>query len=1149
MVDDFSREEKKVEEVKLSRRPGKTLEADQITLQNPKRPHNPNLPKNYYFDNDYVESLLTEYVKGGCTDKKLRDEIMANASELIRQIIRTHKLHTLTSGKEGTAFGDLYQLAWCVSPDTLVFTKTGLRKIEELCNDESIGEINEEIFGLNGPERAIRYIRKPAGEIYNISTKFGYNLSASGEHPFYVMSENGPIWKNAKDLKTGDLVAIQNNQNYFGDQDYCGYKSATCSGNTKVWDPPEYFTEELAYILGLIISEGSIEHYRVTIYNVDTEIQDNLRNNNLGLNFRINEQYGSAVVNNVCFVKFLDYLELGPGTYSHLKIIPPKLLRCSKSILRALLKGMLDGDGHSNKRNGQVGYTSTSYQLIKTLKVLLLNFGIVSRLSVSSRDKAYFDHSKSKRSRGKVRYESNTKTSYQLLLSTTDSNKFYDEIGFNIASKLEKRNYLPSAMVKLNRGVIDHFSKLYNYQGKPNHWYKINYGYDLRLLFKRKWCTLATAQKVLAYFNKSKEHSSYQYIADRIAEKTNEEPMISWLPIVKITKSVGETISLRVEPSHTFTANGFITHNCQIESSLYKFDYRPGHTKVFNMWCVSPDTLLMTDHGIDTIGNMLYVGTGIKDKVYGIDGFNSLTATLCRPETPTLKLRTRLGYELEATPEHRLYVLEDNGPEWVDVNSLKIGDLVGIQYGQNTFISDDNIDHISLKSKGSWSPPPTITEELAYVIGLFIAEGSWSHGKLVIYNIDQDVIDALTQNELGLNFIHEPQYQRISLCNKRFIEFMCILGFEDNSKANRKFIPPRLLRCSRKVIVNILKGMFDGDGHSSRYNGEIGYTSSSKFLINQLKLLLLNLGYLTKISYDNRTESTFDGVVKSRGYGYQLSLSTTESKKFYEEIGFNIKRKAEKIKYLKPAKTEMYGLIPHFKKLKDACGCGELGYNKIRPLLKNSSGVCFLENADSRLQNWAAWSEDPHYQFIVDRIKERTRPYNKIVWLPIISIEESSSPVCEITVDSKDHSYIANGFISHNSQVAKTVMLAYIKKESRDKRNYGAYKEHLDNKHRPANYKLERFIEEAKEICYFDDSHLKIIEALEFLVNNDNKPYDGLIDKLVKRSGLSRSKISTFLRTVRLRSYEFSDAPVNNKIFQSENKYRVVNTNYESEDE
>lgn len=135
------------------------------------------------------------------------------------------------------------------------------------------------------------------------------------------------------------------------------------------------------------------------------------------------------------------------------------------------------------------------------------------------------------------------------------------------------------------------------------------------------------------------------------------------------------------------------------------------------------------------------------------------------------------------------------------------------------------------------------------------------------------------------------------------------------------------------------------------------------------------------------------------------------------------------------------------------------------------------------------------------------------------------------------------------SQVSKTVMLAHIKKESRDKRNGGAYKEHLDSRDTSLNYQFERFIEEAKGICKYDDDHLKIITVLEDLACNDSKPYDGLIEKLTKKSGLSRAVVSNFLRMIRLRSFEFSDSPVNNQPAQVENKYRVNHHNYESEDD
>lgn len=135
------------------------------------------------------------------------------------------------------------------------------------------------------------------------------------------------------------------------------------------------------------------------------------------------------------------------------------------------------------------------------------------------------------------------------------------------------------------------------------------------------------------------------------------------------------------------------------------------------------------------------------------------------------------------------------------------------------------------------------------------------------------------------------------------------------------------------------------------------------------------------------------------------------------------------------------------------------------------------------------------------------------------------------------------------SQVAKTVMLAHIKKESRDKRNCGAYKDHLDSRHKPKNYKLQRFVEEAKDVCRYNIDHMKILESLEELIAKDNRPHDGLIDKLIRKSGLPRSKVSNFLRTVRLRSFEFTDAPVNEKLVKSENKHRVTNVNFDSEDD
>lgn len=72
-----------------------------------------------YFINEIVEWHLTQYIWTGCTDINLRDQIMSNATELIRQIIRKQGLHTIYPGQEESSFADLLQTAWVQIERTL----------------------------------------------------------------------------------------------------------------------------------------------------------------------------------------------------------------------------------------------------------------------------------------------------------------------------------------------------------------------------------------------------------------------------------------------------------------------------------------------------------------------------------------------------------------------------------------------------------------------------------------------------------------------------------------------------------------------------------------------------------------------------------------------------------------------------------------------------------------------------------------------------------------------------------------------------------------------------------------------------------------------------------------------------------------------
>ena len=115
------------------------------------------------------------------------------------------------------------------------------------------------------------------------------------------------------------------------------------------------------------------------------------------------------------------------------------------------------------------------------------------------------------------------------------------------------------------------------------------------------------------------------------------------------------------------------------------------------------------------------------------------------------------------------------------------------------------------------------------------------------------------------------------------------------------------------------------------------------------------------------------------------------------------------------------------------------------------------------------------------------------------------------------------------SQVSRTVILAYIKKENRDCKNADAYRSHLDNKSIVSDGVLGRFLDEAAQICKYNKNYMAILDALRMIMATDDRPYEGIVGKLVRHSKQSRAQVSNFLKTIRLRSDEFTDSPINER--------------------
>lgn len=126
---------------------------------------------------------------------------------------------------------------------------------------------------------------------------------------------------------------------------------------------------------------------------------------------------------------------------------------------------------------------------------------------------------------------------------------------------------------------------------------------------------------------------------------------------------------------------------------------------------------------------------------------------------------------------------------------------------------------------------------------------------------------------------------------------------------------------------------------------------------------------------------------------------------------------------------------------------------------------------------------------------------------------------------SKGHKRIFNLW----SQVSRTTMLAHIKKESRHRiKSYNeSYKNHLNNRYRYHKVDFHRFMIEAKLLCRSEQNYLKIIDAIEDLLTNDAKPYDGLLYKIIIKTQIPKAVIQTFFEFIRDNGLVFSDSPEN----------------------
>jgi intein/homing endonuclease len=397
------------------------------------------------FDNADVKALVEAKLAAAKTDKrvsaykaKVAIEAAAVSGDLAEQLDAVTESQVQAKGRITRPTALLIDK--CVVGSTLVCTEHGLIPISCLVPPVQAG-VREVVLDLgvasrHGSAKATRLFLNGTRSVRYIRTDKGYRLGASLNHPVlcYERATATLAWREVGTLRQGDCVVLRRGTRCFGnDSSWAGYTARVPYLPSEAeLHLPETMTPELARWLGYALAEGRIHHRpaRIDVTNADKQIITDFSQLTASL-FGVTpecandgEQGGCSVVT-IASEELLHFLQEAVGFAKNRArdcTVPLTILLSSEDTQRAFLRAYFAGDGGlMNRRAGMIAATSASERLLHTIQVMLLNFGVVSRL---------------KATRSFARNGHRVQRDYwRLSIGGTDAVRFMQEIGFASEAK------------------------------------------------------------------------------------------------------------------------------------------------------------------------------------------------------------------------------------------------------------------------------------------------------------------------------------------------------------------------------------------------------------------------------------------------------------------------------------------------------------------------------------------------------------------------------------------------------------------------------------------------------------------------------------------------------------------------------------------
>mgnify|MGYP001571675984 CR=1 FL=1 len=211
-----------------------------------------------------------------------------------------------------------------------------------------------------------------------------------------------------------------------------------------------------------------------------------------------------------------------------------------------------------------------------------------------------------------------------------------------------------------------------------------------------------------------------------------------------------------------------------------------------------------------------------------------------------------------------------------------------------------------IKIKKNYIPRNLIlNEEFSYIIGVLCGDGCVSYNpqlrryQIILAATDKEFVDKfrdILKSYFKINLTNEfiktknknwrDQY-RARLCSREACEFIIKIG---NFGKDRWRIPEVVKNSNNKIKSAFIMGFFDSEGEIDKNIGRVGATSMNLMGLKEVKELLSSLDI-------NSTIIKRKDLKPNTSQKYVLRIHDKNSiKRFYELIGFTIKRKQKILK-------------------------------------------------------------------------------------------------------------------------------------------------------------------------------------------------------------------------------------------------------------